>query len=113
MRVKAQIWDTSGCEKYKSITTGHYRRSVGALMFYDITNEQSFLNLDYWLRNIRENADEYVVIALVANKCDIMTTAPARREVIKERAVKYAKDNGLLFIDESSASMNIMVDEVF
>ena len=82
-------------------------------MFYDITNEQSFLNLDYWLRNIRENADEYVVIALVANKCDIMTTAPARREVIKERAVKYAKDNGLLFIDESSASMNIMVDEVF
>ena len=27
----------AGSEKYKSITTAHYRKSVGALLFYDLT----------------------------------------------------------------------------
>ena len=37
--VKAQIWDTSGSEKYTSITTAHYRNAKGALLFYDLTDE--------------------------------------------------------------------------
>ena len=55
--VKAQIWDTSGSERYRSITTGHYRAAVGALLVMDITEEQSFSNLDYWLQQLRDNAD--------------------------------------------------------
>ena len=34
--VKAQIWDTAGQEKYKSITSHHYRKAVGALLVYDV-----------------------------------------------------------------------------
>jgi GTPase SAR1 family protein len=52
---------------------------------YDISNEDSFINLGYWLENIRENADEHVVIALLANKCDIMFRRPEDREVMKEQ----------------------------
>ena len=47
--IKAQIWDTSGSERYRSITTGHYRAAVGALLVMDITERESFDNLDYWL----------------------------------------------------------------
>ena len=47
--LKAQIWDTSGSERYRSITTGHYRQAVGALLVYDITDRDSFNQLDYWL----------------------------------------------------------------
>ena len=35
--IKAQIWDTAGQEKYKSITYPHYKKSVGGLIVYDIT----------------------------------------------------------------------------
>lgn len=37
-KVKAQIWDTAGQEKYRAITSAHYRNAVGALLVYDITN---------------------------------------------------------------------------
>ena len=40
--LKAQIWDTSGSERYRSITTGHYRQAVGALLVFDITDKASF-----------------------------------------------------------------------
>jgi small GTP-binding protein len=36
--VKAQLWDTAGQEKYRSIVMAHYRKAAGALVVYDITN---------------------------------------------------------------------------
>ncbi len=76
IKVRLQLWDTAGSEKYRAITTGHYRNAVGALLVYDISNEESFYNLTYWLENLRENADEHIIIALIANKCDIMFKKP-------------------------------------
>jgi GTPase SAR1 family protein len=57
----------AGSEKYRSITTGHYRFALGAVLVYDISNADSFKNCRYWLENIRTYADENVVIALVGN----------------------------------------------
>ena len=39
-----QIWDTSGAERYKAITTSHIRGADGAYIVYDISNESSFKN---------------------------------------------------------------------
>ena len=71
-KVKAQIWDTSGARQFISITTTHYRFAVGAFLVYDVTNIQSFINLRDWLHQIREFADASVIIALVANKSDLV-----------------------------------------
>jgi GTPase SAR1 family protein len=57
-------------------------------------------------------ADESVVIALVGNKCDLTSLAPHRRQVKFEEAQKFANENNLLFIGESSAQNNIIVKEV-
>jgi len=59
-RWKTQIWDTSGAKTFLSITTTHYRFAVGAILVYDVTNLQSFLNLKEWLEKIREYSDENV-----------------------------------------------------
>jgi len=112
-RVRLQLWDTAGSEKYRSITTGHYRKALGALLVYDISNEESFYNLGSWLDELRENADENVVIMLVANKCDIMFSRPEDREVMKEQGARFARDNHLLFLEESSALADINISEVF
>ena len=46
--VRVQIWDTgkffpndfsAGQERFKAITSAHYRKSLGALLVYDITKE--------------------------------------------------------------------------
>ena len=55
----------AGSEKYRSITTGHYRFALGAVLVYDVSNYETFRNCRYWLSNIKEYADENVVIALV------------------------------------------------
>lgn len=95
-KVKAQIWDTcksfslkdpywlnhlpslafwvklifayiAGSEKYRSITTGHYRFALGAVLLYDVSSAESFKNCKYWLDNIKTYSDENVVIVLVGN----------------------------------------------
>ena len=65
--LKAQIWDTSGSERYRSITTGHYRSAVGSLLVFDLSDRDSFDQLSYWLNCLREHADEHLVVALVGN----------------------------------------------
>ena len=55
----------AGSEKYRSITTGHYRFALGAVLMYDICNGDTFKDCRYWLDNVRTYADENVVIALV------------------------------------------------
>ncbi len=104
--------DLAGCERYRAITTGHYRRAEGALLVYDVTNKESFQNLGYWLKELREQADPNLVIALVGNKVDVLFTEPGKREVHKEEAVMFAKKNGLIFTDESSALADVNVKEV-
>ena len=50
--VKAQLWDTAGTEKYRAITVAHYRKALGCLLVYDITNHESFKNVRFWLENL-------------------------------------------------------------
>jgi GTPase SAR1 family protein len=73
---------------------------------YDISNSDSFKNCRYWLQNIRENADENVVIVLVGNKTDVLHVNQMKREVPREVAEKFARENNLIFIGESSALSN-------
>ena len=68
--VKAQIWDTAGQERYKAICGAHYKRAVGALLVYDITNRESFEQLDTWIENLMSRAEKDIQIILVGNKID-------------------------------------------
>ncbi len=110
--VKAQIWDTSGSERYRSITTGHYRAAVGALLVFDLVDKESFDQLGYWLNCLREHADPNIIIALVANKCDIVQEDEKLRQVTQLETLQFAKDNDLLYIGESSALSDLNIKEV-
>ena len=57
--IKLQLWDTSGSEKYKAITKAHYRGALGAILVYDVTDLESFENLDKWIEEISEKAGDY------------------------------------------------------
>jgi GTPase SAR1 family protein len=110
-RVRLQLWDTAGSEKYHSMTFNHYRNAVGAFLVYDITNEESFNNLSFWLDELKERLDPYAMIGLFANKVDIMFSQPEKREILREQAIQFARDNQLFFLDECSALADIMVKD--
>ena len=123
VKVRLQLWDTgryiciqiitAGSEKYRSITTGHYRNAVGAILVYDISNAESFYNLSNWLDELRNVVDDHTVIALMPNKCDIMFKQPELREVMKEQGQVFARDNNLIYIDECSALADIGINDIF
>ena len=41
-KVKLQIWDTAGAERFRSIALAYYRGAHGILLVFDLTNERSF-----------------------------------------------------------------------
>lgn len=44
-RIKLQIWDTGGQERFRTITQSYYRSANGIILCYDITCRQSFESL--------------------------------------------------------------------
>ena len=108
--VKAQIWDTAGEEKYKSITYHHYKKSVGALILYDITKKSTFDNVQNWYTDLTIQAEIGCVIALVGNKLDLIEKNERLREVSREEAEIYAKNNHMLFFETSALNGNNIND---
>jgi len=106
--IKAQIWDTAGQERYRAITSAYYRGAVGALLVYDISKALTFENVERWLKELRDHAENNIVIMLVGNKSDLKH----KRAVATEDAMSFAERNNLAFI-ETSALDATGVDEAF
>jgi len=107
-RVKLQIWDTAGQERFRTITTAYYRGAMGILLVYDITDEQSFLNIRNWIRNIEQHASDSVQKILIGNKCDMTDD----RIITKDRGQELADEYGIKFF-ETSAKTDTNVKEAF
>ena len=108
--IKAQIWDTAGQEKYKSITYHHYKKSVGGLIMYDITKRSSFDNVKNWYKDIITLGEKGCIIALVGNKLDLIERNERKREVSTKEAQTYADDNHMLFFETSAYNGNNIND---
>jgi len=96
--VKAQIWDTAGQERYRAVTSAYYRGAVGAMLVYDITKRQTFDHVPRWLEELRNHADNNIVIMLVGNKCDLDNL----RAVPTEDSKEFAQKEGLFFLETSA-----------
>ena len=110
--IKAQIWDTAGQEKYKAITSHHYRKAVGALVVYDVTKRSTFDDVMKWYSDLRNIAEKECIIALVGNKVDLLDRNNRRREVSYEEGKKRADENNMLFY-EASALTSVKVNDCF
>jgi Ras-related protein Rab-11A len=96
--IKAQIWDTAGQERYRAITSAYYRGAVGALLVYDISKRISYDNVSRWLKELRDHADQNIVIMLVGNKKDLRYM----RQVQTDEAKEFCKQHKLFFIETSA-----------
>ena len=44
-KIKLQIWDTAGQDKYKTITKNYYRNSQGVIIVFGIDSRDSFYSV--------------------------------------------------------------------
>jgi len=108
-KVKLQIWDTAGQEKYRSLAKIFYQSAAVAVLVYDITLKKSFEQIkEYWVKEIKENAPEDIIIAIAANKSDDYLN----QEVTMDEGKELAKSLDALFIC-TSAKLGNGIDDLF
>ena len=95
-KVKLQIWDTAGQEKYMSINKNLFQRVQGIILMYDITEKKTFDNLRHWMNTINQLAGEIPLI-LIGNKIDLVE----ERIIPKEKGEQFANDNNIKFFESS------------
>lgn len=108
IKVDLQIWDTSGEERFRTITKQYYRDAAGIVLVFDVTNEKSFTDIGQWIDDINLIAKKNVRLILVGNKQDMVN----ERVISTEVARRFADKNNLVYY-ETSAKTGHQVQEIF
>ena len=104
-----EIWDTAGQEKYRALTKMFYKDAGAAILVYDITRQASFEELkNYWANQVKENAPKKIVLAVAANKSDLIDT----EQVDEKTGRAFAKEIGAIF-KSTSAKNQKGIEELF
>ena len=53
--IKILIYDTSGQEKYDSLSKNYYRNSQMAIFVYSVDDKESFEKIESWMQKARDN----------------------------------------------------------
>ncbi|KAG0718688.1 Ras-related protein Rab-21 [Chionoecetes opilio] len=107
-RVNLAIWDTAGQERFHALGPIYYRESHGAILVYDITDQDSFLKVKNWVRELRRMLGDDICLVIGGNKTDL----ERERRVSLEEAETYAREVGALHF-LTSAKLNQGVEELF
>ena len=96
-KIRIQLWDTAGQEKYKSITKNLFLKVMAAIIIYDITSEKSYINCRMWVQMIKEECGSHMKIIIVGNKSDLND----QRKIDEEEVMNYAKEQNTQYIETS------------
>ena len=111
--IKIDVWDTAGQERLRSIPRKYYIKGDAFILMYDVTNENSFNDLNQWIKDIKENKgidnnnNENYVIYLAGNKIDIIN----ERKIQTEDAENFSRENKIKYV-EISCKNGINVNEI-
>ncbi len=98
-KIQLDIWDTAGQEEYRSLGKHFYKDSYIVLLIYNIAKRESFDNLkNIWYEDLLKYGEEYKVLAVVGNKCDLY-----EQEAVPEKeARQFANEKNALFMNVSA-----------
>jgi len=107
--LKFEIWDTAGQERYRSLTKMFYKDANAAVLVYDITRKDSFEELqNYWSQQIKESSPSNIILAIAANKSDLIS----QEAVEEEKAREFANELGAIFVSTTATTVE-SINELF
>eukprot|EP00095_Tigriopus_kingsejongensis_P006392 snap_masked-scaffold117_size339417-processed-gene-2.7 protein:Tk06392 transcript:snap_masked-scaffold117_size339417-processed-gene-2.7-mRNA-1 annotation:"ras-related protein rab-21" len=107
-RVHLSIWDTAGQERFHALGPIYYRDANGAILVYDITDQDSFQKVKSWVKELRKMLGSQLNLAIAGNKTDL----EKQRRVDVQMAEDYAKAVGAHHF-HTSAKQNKGIEELF
>ena len=110
VKIKLHIWDTSGQDRFRSMTNLYYRDAQVAILTYDVSNEQSLESLNYWLNELNDKTEiNDMLLCLAGNKIDVEAS---KRQVSTSKRKAFAEEHNMIFF-ETSAKTGEGVKELF
>ena len=111
--IQLQLWDTAGAEKYHSMGQSFYRNSGTCILVFDITDVESFKNIETWRSEFLEqlnpkNPNEFPIV-LIGNKYDLQKDMQVDNEAINN----YCKEHNNMPFFMCSAKDNLNLEEAF
>uniref|UniRef100_A0A0A9XXG3 Ras-related protein Rab-21 n=1 Tax=Lygus hesperus TaxID=30085 RepID=A0A0A9XXG3_LYGHE len=107
-RINLAIWDTAGQERFHALGPIYYRMSNGAILVYDITDEDSFQKVKNWVKELKKMLGSEICLSIAGNKVDL----DKERNVPVDVAEEYAKAVGAIHF-HTSAKQNVGIEELF
>ena len=109
-KIKLHIWDTSGQDRFRSMTNLYYRDAQVAILTYDVTNEQSLESLNYWLNELNDKVEiDNMLLCLAGNKNDVDA---GEKRIPTHKGKAFAEEHNMIFF-ETSAKTGSGVKELF
>lgn len=105
-KIILNIYDTSGQERYHSLTKSYLRNADGLIFVFDLTKEKTFENIQKWLITCDEIIENFNKI-IVGNKLDL-----ENREIDTERAEIFCEKYNMKYF-ETSAKRGTNVEKIF
>lgn len=104
--VTVALWDTPGQYTFRNMVKNFLRDSECIVLVYDVTNWDTFYNLDEWIKFVQDTIDVHSLV-VVANKIDL-----PNREIDRATGNKWAVEHGGMYV-ETSALTKEGVDDLF
>ncbi|MFX1257287.1 MAG: Rab family GTPase [Promethearchaeota archaeon] len=108
-KVKLQIWDVGGEERFRFLLPTYCLGANAAFLLYDITRSDTLDNISEWISIVRQKAGT-IPIMLVGAKVDL---TPIQRQIPRDYGVQIAEKNNLANFIEISAKENVNIDKSF
>ena len=108
-----QLWDTAGTEKFNSVSPGFYRNTESCVLVFDLTNKDSFDNIEFWKKNFLNSlnppeGDKYPFV-LIGNKNDLNDSIKVKDQEIQ----KYCSEHNNMPYFSCSAKDCQNIEEAF
>ncbi len=108
-KIKLQIWDVGGEERFRFLLPTYCLGANAAFLLYDITRPSTLDNISEWMTIVRQKGGP-IPIMLVGSKIDLSKSS---RKVPREYGIQIAEKNNMASFVEISAKENVNVDEGF
>lgn len=99
------IWDFSGKKEAAKIRSEFYRESDGIIYVFDLTDHNTFISLEFWLKECKKYGGDKLIPLVVGNKSD-------NERVVQYCDIKKFCDYNKLTFQEVSAKNGTNVIKV-
>jgi Ras-related protein Rab-7A len=108
-----QIWDTAGSERFYSVSSSFYRGTDACVIVFDLTNINSFNNLEKWIDDFILNCapkdiDNFPFV-IIGNKSDLVID---NRKISFNSIRRFCENKNIKYF-ETSSKLNSNIESSF